>query len=86
MRDELAHAAGGVIERLQAAGGMVGEGATGVGGDDAPSGPDEEVDAEQVLHLADVLGHRGLRDAERVGCRGEGAELGGGAEASQLLV
>ncbi len=55
-----------------------------VGTTPAP-GADEEVGAQRPLELADLLGDGGLRHAELVGGGGEGAELGGGAEAPQLL-
>ena len=58
---------GRVLERAQAAGGVLGERAAGVGGDDAAPGADEQVGAERPLELADLLGDRGLRDAQRLG-------------------
>jgi hypothetical protein len=64
---------------------VLGEGAAGFGGDDATAGADEEVGAERVLELADLLRDRGLRDAEGVGGGGEGAELDRCAEAADLL-
>ena len=59
-RGELADAAGGVLDRPQGAGGGLGEGATGLGGHHAASGAHEEVGAERLLELADLLGDRGL--------------------------
>ena len=54
-------------------------------GDDAAAGADEEVGAERLLELADLLRDRGLRDAQRLGGGGEGAELDRRAEAADLL-
>ena len=54
-------------------------------GDDAAARADEEVGAERLLELADLLGHRGLRHAQRLGRGGERAELERGAEAAELL-
>ena len=48
-------------------------------------GADEEVGAERLLELADLLGDRGLRDAQRLGGGGERAELERRAEAADLL-
>ncbi len=59
---EGADAARGVLERLQPPGGMLGEGAAGVGWEDAASGPNKQVGSQRVLELADLLGHGGLRD------------------------
>ena len=53
--------------------------------DDAAAGAHEEVRAEHLLELADLLGDRGLRDAQRLGRGGERAELERGAEAADLL-
>ena len=84
-RGELADAVGGVLDGAQAAGGVLGERAAGLGGDDAAAGADEEVGAERLLELADLLGDRGLGDAQRLGGGGEGAELERRAEAADLL-
>ena len=54
-------------------------------GDDAAPGADEEVGAERLLELADLLGDRGLGDAQGLGGGGEGAELERRAEAADLL-
>ena len=59
-RGELADAVGGVLDGAQAAGGVLGEGAAGFGGYDAAAGADEEVGAERLLELADLLRDRGL--------------------------
>ena len=64
---------------------MLGERAAGLGGDDAAAGADEQVGAERLLELADLLGDRGLGDAQRLGGGGEGAELERRAEAPDLL-
>ena len=82
---ELADAVGGVLDGAQAARGVFGERAAGLGGDDAAAGTDEEVGAERLLELADLLGHRGLRHAQRLGRGGERAELERGTEAAELL-
>ena len=84
-RGELPDAVGGVLGRAQAARGVLGEGAPGVGGHHAAAGADEEVGAERLLELADLLGDRGLGHAERVGGGREGAELERRAEAADLL-
>jgi hypothetical protein len=82
---ELPHAAGGVLDRPQAASRVLGEGAAGLGGHDPAAGADEEVGAECPLELADLIGHRGLRDAQGLAGGGEGAELERRAEAADLL-
>ena len=82
---ELADAVGRVLDGAQAARRVLGEGAARLGGDDAAARANEEVGAERLLELADLLGHRGLRDAQRLGGGGEGAELERGAEAADLL-
>ena len=84
-RGELADAVGGVLDGAQAAGGVLGERAAGLGGDDAAAGADEQVGAERLLELADLLGDRGLGHAQRLGGGGEGAELERRAEAADLL-
>ena len=84
-RGELADAVGGVLDRAQAAGRVLGEGAARLGGDHAASGADEEVGAERLLELADLLGDRGLGDAQGLRGGGEGAELERRAEAADLL-
>ena len=84
-RGELVDAVGRVLDGAEAAGGVLGERAAGVGGHDAAAGADEEVGAERLLELADLLGDRGLRDAQGLGGRGEGAELDRCAEAADLL-
>ena len=76
---------GGVLDGAQAAGGVLGEHPARLGGDDAAARADEEVGAERLLELADLLGDGGLRDAQRLGRGGEGAELERGAEAAELL-
>ena len=82
---ELVDAVGGVFDGAQAARGVLGERPAGLGGDDAAARADEEVGAERLLELADLLGDRGLRDAQRLGRGGERAELERGAEAAELL-
>ena len=84
-RGELADAVGGVLQGAQAARGMLREGPAGFGCHDSAPGADEEVGSERLLELADLLGHRGLRDAQRFGGGGEGAELERRAEAADLL-
>ena len=59
-RGELADAAGGVLDRPQGAGGVLGEGAARLGGDHAAARAHEQVRAERLLELADLLGDRGL--------------------------
>ena len=54
-------------------------------GDDAAARADEQVRAERLLELADLLGDRGLGDAQRLGRGGERAELERRAEAADLL-
>ena len=76
---------GGVLDGAEAAGGVLGEGAAGLGGHDAAPGADEEVGAERLLELADLFRDRGLRDAQGRGGGGEGAELDRRAEAADLL-
>ena len=84
-RGQLADAVGGVLDGAQAAGGVLGERAPGLGGHHAAAGADEEVGAERLLELADLLGDRGLGDAQSLGGGGEGAELERRAEAADLL-
>ena len=74
-----------VLDRAQAAGGVLGEGAARLGGDHPPAGPDEEIGAQRVLELADLLGHGGLGDAQGLRRGREGAELERRAEAADLL-
>ena len=52
---------------------------------DAAAGADEQVGAERLLELADLLRDRGLRHAQRLGGGGERAELERRAEAADLL-
>ena len=59
-RGELADAVGRVLDGAQAARGVLGERAAGLGGHDAAACADEEVGAERLLELADLLSHRGL--------------------------
>ena len=66
-------AASSTARRLRAR--VLGERAARLGGDDAAAGADEEVGAERLLELADLLGDRRLGDAQRLGGGGEGAEL-----------
>jgi len=84
-RGELADAVGGVLHGAQAAGGVLGEGAARLGHRDAAPCADEEVTAERLLELADLLRDRGLRHAEGVGRGGEGAEVDRRTEAADLL-
>ena len=84
-RRERADAAGGFLDRAQAAGGVLGEGAAGLGRDDTAAGADEEVGVQRLLELADLLGDRGLGDAQRLGGGREGAELDRRADAADLL-
>ena len=84
-RGELADAARRVLERAQARGGVLGEGVPGVGRDDAAPGAHEQVGAERVLELADLLGDGGLRDPQGVRRGAERAELERRAEAADLL-
>ena len=84
-RRELADAAGGVVERAQAARRVLGERVAGVGRHDAAAAADEQVGAERALELADLLGDGGLGHAQRLGRRAERAELERGAEAPDLL-
>ena len=60
-RGELADAVGRVLDGAQAARGVLGERPAGFGGDDAAARADEEVGAERLLELADLLGDGGLR-------------------------
>ena len=64
---------------------MLGEHPSGFGGEDAAPRADEEIGAEQLLELADLLGDGGLRDAQRLRGGGEGPELERRAEAPDLL-
>src|SRR5215207_108780 len=57
-------AASSTARRLR---GVLGERAPGFGGHDAAAGADEEIGAERLLELADLLGHRGLRHPQRLG-------------------
>ena len=82
---ELADAPGGVLDRAEAAGGVAGERPAGLGGDDAAAGAHEEVGAERLLELADLLRDGGLGDAQLLGRRRERAELERRAEAADLL-
>ena len=84
-RGELVDAVGGVLDGAQAPGGVLGEGAAGLGEHDAAAGADEEVGTERLFELADLLGDRRLRDAQGRGGSGEGAELDRRAEAADLL-
>ncbi len=84
-RGELADAAGRVLDGAQAARGVLGERASRLGGHDAPPGADEEVGAERVLELADLLGDRRLRHPQRPRGGRERAELERRAEAADLL-
>ena len=58
-RGELADAVGGLLDGAEAARGMHGEGAAGFGGYHATTGAHEEVGAEGLLELADLLRDRG---------------------------
>jgi hypothetical protein len=84
-RGELADAVGGLLDGAEAARGMHGEGAAGFGGYHTTTGAHEEVGAEGMLELADLLRDRGLRDAEDLCGAGEGAVLDRRAEAADLL-
>jgi hypothetical protein len=84
-RGELADAVGRVFDGAQAARGMFRERAPGLGGHHTAAGADEQVGAERVLELADLLRNRRLRDAQGLGGGGEGAELERRAEAAELL-
>ena len=64
---ELADAPGGVLDRAQAAGGVAGERPAGLGRHDAAARAHEQVGAERLLELADLLGDGGLGDAQRLG-------------------
>jgi hypothetical protein len=66
-RGELPDAPGRILQRGEAPRGVRRERAPRLCRDHAAARPDEEVRAERVLQLADLLGHRGLRDAERGG-------------------
>ena len=57
---QLADAAGRLLDGAEAAGGGLGEGAAGIGERDAAPGADEEVGAERLLELADLLRDRRL--------------------------
>jgi hypothetical protein len=57
---ELVDAVGGVLDGAKGAGGVLGEGAAGLGEDDAAAGADEEVGAQGMLELADLFRDRGL--------------------------
>jgi hypothetical protein len=83
-RGELVDAVGGVLDGAQAAGGVLGEREAGVGEHHAAPRTDEEVGAERVLELADLLRDRGLADAQRRGGGREGAKLDRRAEAADL--
>ena len=76
-------AASSTARRLRAA--CSREGAPRLGGDHPASGADEEVRAERLLELADLLRDRGLGHAQGLGGGGEGAELERRAEAADLL-
>jgi hypothetical protein len=80
-----ADAGGRLLQRLQRAERMLGEGLAGAGRDDAATGADEERRAERALQPADLVGDRGLGDVQRLGGGGERPELGRRAEAAQLL-
>jgi hypothetical protein len=57
----------------------------GLGRHDTASDAGEQVDAEGVLELADLLGDRRLRDAQDVGRGRERPVLRGRREAADLL-
>ena len=57
---ELADAVRRVLDGAQAAGGVLGEGATGFCGYDATAGAYEEVGAERLFELADLFRDRRL--------------------------
>jgi hypothetical protein len=58
---------------------------SGLRRENAAAGADEEVGAEELLELADLLGHGRLGHAQRDRGRGEGAQLERRAEAPHLL-
>src|SRR4051794_8240162 len=82
---KLVDAVGGVFDGAEAPGGVLGEGAAGLGEHDAAAGADEEVGAERVLEPSDLVCDCRLRDAQRGGGSGERAQLDRGAEAAELL-
>jgi hypothetical protein len=57
---EFADGAGGVLDGAEAARGVLGERAAGLGEHDAPAGADEQIGAERLFELADLLRDRGL--------------------------
>ena len=84
-RGELVDAVGGVLDGAQAGRGVLGERPSRLGRDDPPAHAQEQIGAQGLLELADLLGHRGLGHVQGLGGRGERAELECGAEAAELL-
>ena len=70
-----AHAVGDLGELRQDGLGVAQQPLAGLGGQDAVGGAMQQGDAELVLHVADMLAERRLRDAQMLGRLREGAEL-----------
>lgn len=70
-RREFADAARRILDSAEAADGVLREGPPRIRGNDAAARADEQVRAERLLELADLLRHRRLGDAEGRGRGGE---------------
>ncbi len=72
------------VDAVEDALGLGAERAACLGEHDAPTEPDEQLDAELGLELAHLLRERGLRDEQRARGPGERAVLCRGQEVAQL--
>jgi hypothetical protein len=82
---QLVDAVGGVLDRAQAPGRVLGKCAACLRGHDPAARAHEQGRGERLLELADLLRDCGLRHAQLLGGGRERAQLDRGAEAADLL-